>query len=117
MVPDIGDITAVLEGTPHTLLPATTAGHTTLQPKDTSITPYTKVTPLPKLNTSLTGATPWTGASLTPATPTTQHKDLSQSNAQNSTPNKPNCPQTVTIQDSHSESSSDFDSDSDPLNY
>ena len=99
MVPDTGDISAghsptpvppateaaVLEGTPNTPLPATTAACATPQPMDASITPHTMiptgiVTPHPTLAISPIGtthATPWTRASHTPATLTAQHKDLS----------------------------------------
>ena len=55
IVQDVGDISAghsptaiptmtevaVLEGTPHTPLPATTAAHTTLWPMDAAVTPLT----------------------------------------------------------------------------
>ena len=86
---------AVLKGTPHAPLPATTAACATLQPMDAPITPCTViptdiVAPHPALTTSPTGtthATPWTGASLFQATHTAQHKDLSpekSSNALNS---------------------------------
>ena len=99
MVPDIGDITADhssapiytlteaadLEGTPCTLPPATTSAHAILQPIETPITLHTMiptgiVVPHPTLTISpadITHATPWTGADLTPAAPTTQHKNLS----------------------------------------
>ena len=68
MVPDVGDITAdhsptpvhtmteatTLEGTPHTLLPATTATHTTLQPMEASTVITTGiVVPHPILTISL----------------------------------------------------------------
>ena len=63
MVTDIGDITAdhspfpvnamtevgVLEGIPHSLLPATTAAHATLQPIDAPITTPAIVAPHPTL--------------------------------------------------------------------
>ena len=136
MVPDI-DVTAdhspypihaptkvaVLEGTPRALLPATTAAHPALQPMHSPVTHCSVVTPHPALTTSptvTTQATPWTGASLTPATPTTQHKDSNtgkSSNAQDPQPLplKPHHPKTITIQDSPSDSSSDSDGDSDPL--
>ena len=130
VVPGIGDITAdysptpiltvteagALEGTPCALLPATTAVHATPQPMDAPITPHATiptgiVTPHPALTippTSATHATPQTRATLIPAAPTTQHKFLSPgrlSNAQRpSTPHKPHCPKTVTIQDSSSDS-------------
>ena len=110
MVQDKGDITtdhspvpihtttkAALEGTPHTLLPATTAAHATLQPMDAVTTPHAMITtgtvaPHALLTISPTGATHttwWTEATLTPAAPTTQHKILSpgrQSNAQGPQP-------------------------------
>ena len=76
MVPDIGDITAdhspspvhpvtkaaALEGTPHTLLPATAAAHTTLQSMDPLVTLHAMimtgtVTPHPALAISPTGTT------------------------------------------------------------
>ena len=76
---------AVLEDTPYTLLPATKAAHATLQPKNAPITLHAKTpsgiaAPHPTLTTSPTGAThttPENRACLAPATPTTQHKDLS----------------------------------------
>ena len=99
MVPQIGDITAdhsptpiltmteaaALKGTPHALLPATTVVHATLQAMDTPITPFAMiptdiVAPYFTLIISpkdTTHTTPWTGASLAPAAPTTQHKILS----------------------------------------
>ena len=93
--PDIGEIStglfpiptateaALLEGTPDTPILATTAVHTTHQLMDVPVSPYAMipagiVTPHPVL-TSPTGTiqtTPKTGPSLTPATPTTQPKDL-----------------------------------------
>ena len=98
MVPDIGDISAghspaaiptvteaaVLEGTLHTPLPATAALSATLQLMNAAITPHAMtptgtVTPHPRLATSptdITHATPQTGAGLTTATPTAQHKNL-----------------------------------------
>ena len=142
MVPDIGDISldnsptaipivtegAVLEGTPHALLPATTAAYNILQLMDTSITPCTMrstgiVTPHPTLTTSpadITHTPPWTRASPAPAPPTTQHRNLSQekpNSAQDQPPHKPHHSKTVTIQDSPSDSSSYSESDPDPLNY
>ena len=111
MVPDIGDISAghnptpvpttteaaALEGTLCNPLPATAAAYTALQPMDTPVTPHTViptgiVTPHPALAISPTGtthATPQTGAGITPATPTAQHRDLSpekSSNAQDPQP-------------------------------
>ena len=99
MALDIGDISAghsptpipittdaaVLEGTPCAPLPSTMAAHTTPQPVDAPITPYSVipagiVTPHPALATSsteATHATSQTGAGLTPETPTAQPKDLS----------------------------------------
>ena len=96
---DIGDISAghspaliptmteaaVLEGTPHALLPATAAAHAAPQLMDAPITPCTVIQKgiaalHPALTTSPVGTThvtPQTGASLTPAAPSTQHKDLS----------------------------------------
>ena len=76
---------AALEGTPHALLPATTAAHTALQPMDAPITPHTKiqtgiVTPYPTLPISpadATHTTPLTGADLTPVVPTMQYSILS----------------------------------------
>ena len=76
---------AILEGTPNTLLPATTAAHATLQLMDTPITPHTMIPTgivifHPVLTISLTDAThttPQTGAGLTPATPTMPHKNHS----------------------------------------
>ena len=104
MVPDIGDISpghspaavltlteaAVLEGIPHTPLPATTAACTTLWPMDAPITtpamtPTNIVTPHTTLATSptdVTHATLQTRAGLALATPTAQHRNLS--------PEKPN---------------------------
>ena len=97
--PIIGDITAdnspvsiltmteaaALAGTPLTLLSATTATCTTLQPMDAPVTPHSmvptgKVTPHPVITISpkgATDATPRTGASLTTAVPGTEHKILS----------------------------------------
>ena len=94
MVPDIGDIRAdhspapihtATKAAPCTLLPATTADHTALQPMDIPVIPCTmitmgKVTPHLTLAISPTGATytaPWSKAILTPAAPTMQHKILS----------------------------------------
>ena len=99
MAPDIGDISAghsptpvptlieaaVLEDIHHAPLSATTAAHTTLLPMDSPITPHTLiptgiVMPYPTFTTSpadTTHTTPQTRASLTPATPTAQYKDLS----------------------------------------
>ena len=76
---------AALEGTPHTLLPATAAGCATPQLIDTSITPCTViptgiVSPHPALTISSTGATHttlWTGAALASAASTMQNKILS----------------------------------------
>ena len=98
MVPDIEDITsdhsptpistateaATLEGIPHTLLPATTAAHATLQLMDfpTVITTGI-VTPHPALTISPVGATPLTEATLTPACLTMQHKILSPGKSRN----------------------------------
>ena len=104
MVPDTGDISAghshtdvptmtqvaVSEGTPCTPHPATTAACAVLWlmviPITTCIvTPTGIVAPHPTLATSLTDVThttPQTGPSLAPATPTTQHRNLS--------PEKPN---------------------------
>ena len=75
----------VLEGTPHTPLPANAAAHTSLQLMISPITPHVMIpTGIISSNSTLTTspagathATPWTRASLTPATPTAQHKDLS----------------------------------------
>ena len=105
MVPDTGDISGghspanvpntrisgVLEFTPHTLLPATVAAHNTLQAMDAPITSHTMIwkgidAPHPAVITSPTGVintTPQTHASLTPATPTAQHKDLRPEKASN----------------------------------
>ena len=82
---------AVLEGTPHVLLPATAATHATPQPMDGPITPHAVIPSgivalHPTLTTSPVGATlanPWTRASLTPAAPTTQHKDFSPGKSSN----------------------------------
>ena len=104
MVPDIGDISAghrpttiptmteaaVLEGTPCAPLPDTAAAYSALQPMDAPITPCTMtptgtVTSHPTLTTSptyISHTTPQTRASLAPATPTTQHGNIS--------PEKPN---------------------------
>ena len=105
MAPDIGDFSAGyspvpipnateaagLEGTPHTLLPATTAAHITLQVMDAPVNPYAMiptgiVTPHPVLTTSptdTTHTTPQTEVSLTPATPTTEYKDLKPEKSSN----------------------------------
>ena len=104
MASDIGDIStdhspttiptmteaAVLEGKPHAPLPANAAAYATFWLMDVPITPHTVisagiVTPYPALATSstdITTATPWIGASLSPATPTAQHR--------NPSPEKPN---------------------------
>ena len=82
---------AVLEGTPHTLLQATTAAHAAPQPMDAPITPHAMiptgiVTLHPTLTTSPVGtthATPWTGASFSPATFTSHHKDLTPERSNN----------------------------------
>ena len=76
---------AALEGTPHTLFPATGAAHTTFQQVDAPFTPHSMipigiVAPHPTLTISPAGtthATPWTRASLAKAAPTMQHKILS----------------------------------------
>ena len=80
-----------LQGTPHALFPATTEACATPLLTDTPITPHTMiptgiVTLHPALTTSCMGAThttPWTRAGLTPAAPTTQHKDLSPGRSNN----------------------------------
>ena len=129
IVPNMGDISAgqspstiptvteaaVLEGTSDALLPAIVAGNTTLWLIDApitthSVTPPGIVTPHPILATSptdITYPTLQTGAGLTPATPTTQQRNLSRKAKQflrPSTPHEPNCFRTVTIQDSPSDS-------------
>ena len=83
-----------------------------------AVIPTGIVTAHATLATSLTGATnatPQTRASLTQATPTAQHRGLSQekpSYAQDlQPPHKPHHSKTVTIQDPPSDSSSDYDSD------
>ena len=100
MVPDIGDISAVhspttiptateaaaSEGSSSAPHQATAAACTTLQPMDAPIIIHTMtltgiVAPHPTLTTSpmgVTHATPQTGASLTPATPTMLHREHSQ---------------------------------------
>ena len=99
MVLDIGDIpavhsptvittvteAAVLEGTPHTPLPATTAAHATLWPMDDPITthaltPTGIVAPHPTFTISpadVIHATLQTRACLTPAPITSQHRNPS----------------------------------------
>ena len=82
---------AVLEGTPHAPLPATTAACTALQPADVPITPHAMiptgiVTSHPTLATSptdTTHATPRTRAGLAPAATTTEHRDLSPEKSSN----------------------------------
>ena len=98
MVPDIGYISAghspatvptmteaaVLEGTPHIPLPATTAANATLWMIDDLITTCAVKTtgiaaPHPALATSpagITHTTPQTRTSLTQATPTIQHRNF-----------------------------------------
>ena len=74
-----------LEGTPHSLLPATAAAHAALQPMDPPITPCATittgtVTPHPTLPISPGGAahtTSQTEGTLSPAAPTTQLQILS----------------------------------------
>ena len=105
MVPDIGHITADhspvtvytmaeaadLEGTPHVLLPVTTAVHAAFQLMNASITPHAmtptgKVAPHTILAISpacATQAIPWTRTSLTPAAPTMLHKSLSPGKSSN----------------------------------
>ena len=100
MVPHIGDDTAdhrhapiqvstkvaVLEGTPHALLPATAATWATLQLMNTPITPHAIATPHPTFATSLAStahAILWTTAGLTPADPTTQQKDTNPGKSSN----------------------------------
>ena len=76
---------AALEGTPCTLLSATTASHATFQPIDGPITPCSMIPtgivaphPIPGISpTDATHTTPWTEASLIPAAPGMQHKILS----------------------------------------
>ena len=99
MVPDIGDISAghspatvpistkaaALEGTPHAPLPSITAACTALWSMvghitTCAMTPTGIVAPHPTLATSptdITHATPQTEASLTSATPTKWHRNLS----------------------------------------
>ena len=99
MVPCIGDISAdhspaavptmteaaVLESTPHALFLATTTACATPQLIDAPVTPHAVistgiVTPHPALansTTDFTHTTPQTRASLAPATPITQHRNLS----------------------------------------
>ena len=123
--PDIGDISAghspttiltttkaaVLEGTPHTPLPATAAACTVLQEMGAPITPHAVtstgiVAPHPALTTSptdITHATPQAGSHLSPTTPTTQHRNLSPekpNSAQDPHPHKAHPSRTVTIKDS-----------------
>ena len=106
MVPDIGNDTAdhshdpihamteiaVLEGTPHTLHPTTTATHAALQLMYALGTPHAIATNHPALVTfpaGTTHATPWTRASLTPVSPVSQHNDTNSgksSNAQDPQP-------------------------------
>ena len=132
MVPDIGDIwgdhsstaiptmteAVVLEGTPYTPPPTTPAACISLQLIDTLITPHAMVsmgivTPHPALTTSptdVTHTTPLARASLTPATPTSQHRNLSpqkQIVPKISTPNKSHLSKTVTIWHFPLDSSSD----------
>ena len=116
---------AVVEGTPHTLLPATAAACTTFQPMDDPMTPHTLiVAPLPTLSTSpadVTNTTPLTTASLTPTNPTPQCKDLSSEESSNAQdlqfPIHPTAPKWSLSRIPPSDSSSDSDSDSDHLNY
>ena len=138
LVPDMGDISAghspatiptvtkatVLEGTPCTPHPATTAALATLQLMDAPITTHAEtptgiVTPHPTLTTSpadVIHATPQTRAG-----PTALHRKHSQENPSHvqdcPSPHKPHHSKTVTFQDSPSDSSSDSNSDSDHLNY
>ena len=112
MVPDIGDITdcsatpfhtiteaAALEGTPHALLPATTAAHATLQPMDTPFIPCAMmptgiVAPHHALSISPTGTTQTTPTDKSwspPAIPIMPHKDPNpgkSSNAQDPQPSR-----------------------------
>ena len=82
---------AILEGTPHALLPATTVAGATPQPVGTPVTPCTVmpsgiVSLHPALTTSPMGTThttPWTGTNLTLAAPATQHKNLSPGKSSN----------------------------------
>ena len=75
----------VLECTPCTLLPGTTAAHTAPQPMDAPINPHTMIPTgivafhpvFANSPTGATHATSQTRTGLTPATPSTQHKDLS----------------------------------------
>ena len=93
----------VLEGTPHASLPATTAAHAALQPMDAPITTHAVtlpdiVAPNPKLTTSprdVTHTSIQTGASLTPATPTAQHRNFIQKSK--TTPKTLYCPINSTI--------------------
>ena len=120
MASNIGDICAghspasnpttteatILEGTLHNPLLVTAAVHTTPQLMDTPIIPHTViptgiVTPHPALTTTpagVTHATPQMRASLTPATPTAQQKDLSPEKSGNAPdPQHPINPTTVTL--------------------
>ena len=122
MAPDIGDISgahsptliqtateaAILEGTPCALLPATAAAHSAPEPMDAPISPHAMVptgivTLHPTLATSPMGsahANSQNRADLVPATPATQHKDISpreSSNVQDPLPHKHHYSKTVTI--------------------
>ena len=141
MVPDLGDITAdhspspiymvtnaaALEGTPHTLLPATAAYHSSSN--GCSHYPSHHDNDRHSHTLSHTHHFPHRCDSHTPLH-RQSHSCSSRSchTAQDSQPRKikqwprPSTPikytpQTVTIQDSPSDYSSDSDSDSDPLNY
>ena len=82
---------ATLEGTPHALLPATTAACAALQLMDAPISPTTVI-------------------------PRNIDKDLSQGKSSNTQDTQPHI-NTTAKKDSPSDSSSDSDSDSDPLKY
>ena len=121
MVPDMGDISAghspaanptvieaaILEGTPHAPLPATAAALPAPEQMYTPITihamtPTGIVTPHPTLATSptyITHATPQTTASLAPATPTKQHRNLRQEKPKNA--QDPQHPETQMFKDCH----------------
>ena len=118
MVPDMRDISeghspatiptateiAVLEGTPHAPLPATTAAPAALWLIDAAITtcalkPTGIVAPHPTLSiflTDITHTTPQTASSLAPATPTAQHRNLNPKNLNDTL--RPSTPINPTIQ-------------------
>ena len=131
MVTDRGDISAdhhptavptvtgaaVSKSTHHPPHPTTAAAQTALQLMDAPIAICAMTHPI-ITSPDITHITfPWTGASLGPATPTALHRKHSEENPSHAQDHQSHHSKTVIIQDSPTDSSSDSDSNSDPLNY